>query len=215
MTNEPEWVESFVEKGADIEHDRWARWQKYMFSKGTVDENGVFHLPKDFVDRWFRQIDTPYSELSEPEKESDRKETRNYLPLIQDTLKGEKEKSYRDGLKENIKNSQQDDKKWATLLYCIREDGIADAKAELLSKIEEERSCDCESDGFFQESCRLCEEELWVPTKQTHYNHADRHCPYHSEKVKAYSPVAVRERKCDCGGPPKTNHSAACAAFRS
>lgn len=77
------WKERFVEKGADIEHDRWARWQKYMFSKGVVDSDGVFHLPKEFVDRWFRQVDTPYSELSEPEKESDRKETRNYLPLVQ------------------------------------------------------------------------------------------------------------------------------------
>ena len=26
-------MEEFVEKGANLEHDRWARWQKYMFSK--------------------------------------------------------------------------------------------------------------------------------------------------------------------------------------
>jgi len=72
----------FVEKGADLEHDRWARWQNYMFSKGQVGQDGVFHLPKEFVDRWFRQIATPYSKLSEEEKESDRRETRNYLPLL-------------------------------------------------------------------------------------------------------------------------------------
>ena len=81
-----EGLKEFVEKGADIEHDRWARWQKYMFSKGSVDAEGVFHLPKEFVDRWFRQIDTKYSDLSEEEKESDRKETRNYLPLLSSTL---------------------------------------------------------------------------------------------------------------------------------
>ena len=81
------WEEEFVEKGADLEHDRWARWQEYMFSKMSEQfitswgKNG-FVLPQEFVDRWFRQIDTPYSELSEEEKESDRKETRNYLPLI-------------------------------------------------------------------------------------------------------------------------------------
>ena len=57
-------VEEFGEKGADIEHDRWARWQKYMFSKGEVDSDGVFHLPKEFVDRWFRQIDTKYADLT-------------------------------------------------------------------------------------------------------------------------------------------------------
>lgn len=78
--------EKFVEDGASLEHERWARWQKYMFSKGTVDSDGIFHLPKEFVDRWFRKIDTPYSELSESEKESDRKETRNYLPLIRQAL---------------------------------------------------------------------------------------------------------------------------------
>lgn len=86
MKNLSEALEAFVELGADIEHDRWARWQKHMFSKGTVDENGVFHLPKEFVDRWFLQIDTKYADLSEPEKESDRKETRNYIPIIKSTL---------------------------------------------------------------------------------------------------------------------------------
>lgn len=82
--------DEFVEKGADLEHDRWTRWQKYMFSKGYIQskqdagtpELGSFILPKEFVDRWFRKIDTKYPDLSEEEKESDRKETRNYLPLF-------------------------------------------------------------------------------------------------------------------------------------
>ena len=77
----------FIEAGANIEHDRWARWQKYMFSKGDVVTGTRvckedFVLPKEFVDRWFRQIDITYSKLSKEEKESDRKETRNYLPLL-------------------------------------------------------------------------------------------------------------------------------------
>lgn len=77
-------IDEFVEKGAELEHDRWARWQKYMFSKGRIDtESGGLIIPKELVDRWTRQIDTPYSELSEEEKESDRKETRHYIPLLQ------------------------------------------------------------------------------------------------------------------------------------
>ena len=79
--------EAFVEQGANLEHDRWTRWQKYMFSKGTVDADGIFHLPKEFVDRWFRQIDTKYADLSEPEKESDRKEARQYLPIHRETFR--------------------------------------------------------------------------------------------------------------------------------
>ena len=81
--------EDFIEKGAELEHDRWTRWQKYMFSKMQYSEYkdgektmACYILPADLWERWNRQIDTPYSELSEQEKESDRKETRNYLPLI-------------------------------------------------------------------------------------------------------------------------------------
>lgn len=80
-----EWREEFVEKGAAIEHDRWARWQKYFFSKCDMECEGekcFLTLPSILLMRWQRQIDTPYAELSEQEKESDRKETRNYLPLV-------------------------------------------------------------------------------------------------------------------------------------
>lgn len=89
-------LKEFVEKGADIEHDRWGHWQKYMMSKMSMLDNGDMVLPKEFVDRWFRQIDTPYSELSEPEKESDRKETRNYLPLITETIRLVEEETKRE-----------------------------------------------------------------------------------------------------------------------
>ena len=73
--------ERFVEKGADLEHDRWARWQRYLFSKSERTKNGYL-IPKELCERWQRQINTPYEKLSEQEKESDRKEVRKYLPLI-------------------------------------------------------------------------------------------------------------------------------------
>jgi hypothetical protein len=89
---EEKWKETFVEAGANIEHDRWARWQKYLHSRGIVDNQGEGYLciPMGLIKRWERQIDTPYSELSEPEKESDRKESRNYLPFIENLLEQEK-----------------------------------------------------------------------------------------------------------------------------
>ena len=76
----------FVEAGANLEHDRWARWQKHMFSKCNNRVDGDKVIPAELVERWQRQIDTPYSELSEQEKESDRKETREYLPLVNTEL---------------------------------------------------------------------------------------------------------------------------------
>ena len=74
----------FVEKGAVLEHDRWARWQKWCHK--VLRENCPSPELEKVLERWDRQIATPYSELSEVEKESDRKETRNYLPLLHSQL---------------------------------------------------------------------------------------------------------------------------------
>lgn len=89
-------LSEFIEKGADLEHDRWARWQKYFFSKcllkpqsevnGLDDRFIYFALSKDLYTRWNKQIETSYQYLSEEEKESDRKETRNYIPIIQQAI---------------------------------------------------------------------------------------------------------------------------------
>ena len=109
---EEKWKEIFVEAGANIEHDRWARWQKHMFSKCDYEIEGekVFlTLPLGLFDRWNRQIETRYSDLSESEKESDRKETRTYIPLVQQAIttavtKREKE------LAEKVKNMRCDER---------------------------------------------------------------------------------------------------------
>ncbi len=68
--------ENFVEKGADLEHDRWARWYKWQRDNTTPEA----------IERWNRQSVTPYSALSEEDKEKDRKQVRPYLPLLQDAL---------------------------------------------------------------------------------------------------------------------------------
>lgn len=90
-------LNEFIEKGADLEHERWVKWQAYMFSKcfdhtvislnATTKQyedipTGNLVIPRELVNRWMAQIDTPYSKLSEKEKESDRIEVRKYLPLI-------------------------------------------------------------------------------------------------------------------------------------
>lgn len=84
MTNN-NWEEEFIEKGADLEYDRWSNWQKYLHSKLDFS-TGKYVLPEDDFERWNRQIHTPYSELSDREKEYDRIEVRKYLPLVQELL---------------------------------------------------------------------------------------------------------------------------------
>ena len=82
------WEKEFVEKGADLEHMKWVGWQSYL-SKSEWTKNGYL-IPKELCIKWQKQIDTPYSKLSEEEKESDRIEVRKYLPLIRRFLKSEK-----------------------------------------------------------------------------------------------------------------------------
>lgn len=79
-------IKGLIEILADIEHDRWAKWQKYMHSKMNVQEtaehNTVIFFPNELFKRWSRQINTPYSKLSEDEKESDRNQVRPYMEII-------------------------------------------------------------------------------------------------------------------------------------
>jgi hypothetical protein len=53
-----------------------------MHEKGIRQPDGSLMIPADLVQRWQKQIDTPYAELSEKEKESDREQVRRYVPLI-------------------------------------------------------------------------------------------------------------------------------------
>ena len=84
------------EKLAEIEHQRWADWQNYVFEKCErhfdiykdkkgeliAKETGGLIIPEWAVKNWARQINTPYSELSEKEKSSDRDQVMRYWYLI-------------------------------------------------------------------------------------------------------------------------------------
>jgi len=76
-------IDIFIEKGANLEHIRWAKWQNYLHSfLEWSNEINAWALPNEKKEHWQRQIQTPYSMLSESEKESDRKEVRQYIPLL-------------------------------------------------------------------------------------------------------------------------------------
>lgn len=75
-------LSELLETLAAIEHDRWAHWQRYMHGKGERLPDGSLLLPADLVRRWELQITTPYSELTEREKDSDRDQVKKYLPVV-------------------------------------------------------------------------------------------------------------------------------------
>ncbi|UAN51672.1 hypothetical protein KGP26_00820 [Serratia sp. JSRIV002] len=61
-----------IETLAGIEHERWAKWQCYLHSKCIRNADGSLTIPAEFVLRWEKQLVTPYGDLSEIEKQSDR-----------------------------------------------------------------------------------------------------------------------------------------------
>lgn len=71
-----------IEDLAHIEHERWSDWQKHVHAKAQRQPDGSLLIPAGLVAAWGRQIATPYAELSEGEKESDREQVRRYLPTI-------------------------------------------------------------------------------------------------------------------------------------
>jgi hypothetical protein len=75
-------AEPLIEQLADAEHASWARWMDYLFSVSKRDHNGSCTIPPELAHRWERQAATPYADLSEREKESDRAEVWHILPLI-------------------------------------------------------------------------------------------------------------------------------------
>jgi len=60
---------------------------EYLFSKCTFHEDGTATIPSWAVERWQRQMLTPYEELSEKEQDSDRKEADKFLALLPVTSK--------------------------------------------------------------------------------------------------------------------------------
>lgn len=87
FTAEPVEPDDLRERLAAIQYDIWARWMRYLFSccnTGTDDWTGdpVLMIPKDKVDRWKRQMETPYADLTEKEKDSDREQADKILAVI-------------------------------------------------------------------------------------------------------------------------------------
>lgn len=71
-----------METLADIEHERWSGWMAHLFNKCQENADLSVTIPAEWVKRWKLQAMTKYPELSEREKESDRREVRNTWAAI-------------------------------------------------------------------------------------------------------------------------------------
>lgn len=70
------------ERIADTQHAIWSHWMKYMFTCGQFDDNGNWIMPAEKVERWQRQMNTDYSDLTEREKDSDRSQADKILAVL-------------------------------------------------------------------------------------------------------------------------------------
>jgi hypothetical protein len=71
-----------VELLAEAAHVAWSGWMDYLFSKCAMNPDKSATIPAGLVARWQRQASTPYCDLPEREKESDRVEARRYLGAL-------------------------------------------------------------------------------------------------------------------------------------
>jgi len=81
--------EELREDVADIQHQIWAHWMKYLFSRcklthqsPDVDKKGTAVISAEDATRWKRQMETSYEQLSDKEKESDREQADKVLAVL-------------------------------------------------------------------------------------------------------------------------------------
>jgi hypothetical protein len=70
------------ERLARICHIMWQGWMNYVFEVSRANKDGSVTIPAWAVQRWRRQISTPYVDLSEEEKDSDRREADKIMEVI-------------------------------------------------------------------------------------------------------------------------------------
>jgi hypothetical protein len=72
------------ERLAALSHEQWSGWMRYLFSECRPASDGTefVEIPAWAVKRWTRQMNTPYAELNDEEKESDRKEATRMIEVF-------------------------------------------------------------------------------------------------------------------------------------
>lgn len=87
---DPQDPKALVEALAAEEHTRWGDWQRYMQEERCqqaqtdiymAPQPGELIIGREDAERWARLIATPYADLPEHSKESDREQVKRYWPI--------------------------------------------------------------------------------------------------------------------------------------
>ncbi len=86
ITNE----EQIIEIMARVEHDRWSKWQSYLHGRcqrvlGNDNEITGYLISVEDFDWWESEIKTPYKDLTERQKDSDRNEAKKTISALEES----------------------------------------------------------------------------------------------------------------------------------
>ena len=70
------------ERLATYAHTAWTGWMRYLFQKCIWNKDGSITVPAAYVTALYKQMDTPYAELSHEEQEADRAEADKMIALL-------------------------------------------------------------------------------------------------------------------------------------
>ena len=70
------------QKLAAVQHEIWADWMRYLFQVSELNDDGTYTISEEKARRWIRQLNTPYSKLSEDEQRSDLELADRILSII-------------------------------------------------------------------------------------------------------------------------------------
>lgn len=73
-----------IERMAEHTHAVWARWIEYFLEVSIGNTNGSITVPAEYVNGWLDQMSSPFSALSEEDKEKDRVIAAEYLELMKE-----------------------------------------------------------------------------------------------------------------------------------
>lgn len=67
---------------ATLAHEQWSGWMGWLYQFGEWQLDGRFIVNAERAQRWRRQMGTPYMELSEDERDNDRREADRVLAIL-------------------------------------------------------------------------------------------------------------------------------------
>lgn len=67
---------------AAVQHKIWAHWMRYLIGVSDPNPDGSVTISASNVTRWWRQVNTPYSQLSQSEQASDLRQADKVLEVL-------------------------------------------------------------------------------------------------------------------------------------